>query len=750
MLIRTRAVGCDRLPSPDGLPGLLIALLLAPAAWAHYPHLPVLSATSENGIPWALVATDSDVQPRILVSLDARGFWQPDNLPADFQDPLALVATAVALNLVDVAADGTSVLWTRPDGGDWSPLALPTVGAPLSAASDDVAVYVAGTLGLARVARDGSVTALASTPTDLVAATADLLAWTDGTELYTASGPTSNTDSVALAHAPALSLATDGASVWAGHAPGVDRWDGSAWTACGVLPVPDPTADYTTSVVLLATNAGDLYAGTGQDLYRSSDGCATWTRIPTDGGQAYGEEGEPTSAASRWTALTVDPSPRAYGWPGVWRLDDDVGAHEAIGGVGTVHAVAPFDGGLLLMPYGQEGIERVGAAITRLDPAPNHQQNYFPRSVASDDAGGAIATFDDGLLGWTGQGWDAVASPLFWPSSVIRTPTRWWVAGRYAGADPGAWSTDGVTFHVSSTFEAAVSPASRATLRFVPSSPGGGAIYALLQPNGLVRSEDDGDTWTRASEAVVLDVVGLPDRLLLATPAGVEASADGGATSTVVLDDPGVNTLAVTSDGVAWAGDHGGRLWRSVDGVTWTQAGTVSGGVFALGADGVGVFAAGFEGAEVGDALEAVEVPQRFGFPSNLVDCVDADGVVCPNALDDNGIGWTISVGTTLRFRGRGAFLSVDDGAFDAVVDGVEMGRVTAHNPLALGVDEWHDVRLNATKKAILYGVDLSSTAPPDAGCGCASAPRPTALWPLVGPIAGLVVALLRRRNSRV
>ncbi len=722
----------------------LLLLWLVPPAEAHFPHLSVLAAAAVSGVPYALVQTDSDVQPRILLRLDG-GFWEPDALPAGLGEPVGMVAREGELLILDDA----DVLWSRPQDGAWDSITL-DVGTPRGLASSGAAVWVCGSEQVVSVTEDGDAEPVALGGAARVTAMGDLVAWADG-DVVTIDG-----DGEAQApHGEVTSLTTDGATVWAGHANGVDRLDAGAWTPCGALPADDVTAPFALEVDMLSPG-NTLVAGTGQDLYLSTDACASWARVQTDGPVSYGEESQPKNASDRWRAVTAaDEGIRAYGWSGVWNIAPaavPVATREALLGMTTAHTIAPLSSvgkhgpAVLVGMYG-DGDARLDDEWEWLDFPDATIPQYFVRSAATD-GDEALITFDNGLLHVESDTVRSVSSGLGWPASVAYTGTRWWVADRVPAEGAGAWSTDGVTFTASDTLTTAAEGAERLSLRAVPLASGP-ALFALLKPSGLLLSDDDGDTWVRVSELTVTDITCDPDgiRLIAATSDGLATSDDRGRTFTLRLATPGVTAVSAGTHTV-YAGDRAGQVWRSIDsGLLWAADGRPQpGGVFALATLDDEVLLATAGGLLRGDTYTPVALPQRYSLTPGLVGCSSASGAEC--AIQDQGDYWILAAGDTLSFRSTGAVLAIDAdrAAFTVEVDGVASGTVDPRHPIVLPDSGWHQFALRAEGDSDVRFIELLPAVPH--ACGCAST---GGVSPGIGWVLGLLYATrLRRRVSAV
>ena len=115
---------------------------------------------------------------------------------------------------------------------------------------------------------------------------------------------------------------------------------------------------------------------------------------------------------------------------------------------------------------------------------------------------------------------------------------------------------------------------------------------SLYRGDGIFKSSDNGDSWTLLPSTssgtpqttndfdYVIDVATKPDNLVqdevfAATYNGIYRSLDGGSTWTKpIASDSGFTDVAVTSTGVVYACTRSGsllRIWRSPDGVAWTN-----------------------------------------------------------------------------------------------------------------------------------------------------------------------------------
>lgn len=119
-----------------------------------------------------------------------------------------------------------------------------------------------------------------------------------------------------------------------------------------------------------------------------------------------------------------------------------------------------------------------------------------------------------------------------------------------------------------------------------------GSTVAGFDPSaGLMISADGGTTWKQSPQARPVSMAFTADKLLAATEAGLMVSVDHGASFAPIPSAPTVRLISASGMSV-WCVDTDGSAWKSVDaGATWTKQLEV-GEVSALAAvDGTGAYA---------------------------------------------------------------------------------------------------------------------------------------------------------------
>ena len=112
----------------------------------------------------------------------------------------------------------------------------------------------------------------------------------------------------------------------------------------------------------------------------------------------------------------------------------------------------------------------------------------------------------------------------------------------------------------------------------------GNTIVGSDGHDGLIRSQDGGETWTGASAIQVASLAFASDRLLAVTANGVEVSTDNGSTFQPVGGSPAAALLSSTGATV-WVIDRAGRAWLSTDaGTSWLPRGQIGRDVSGLAA----------------------------------------------------------------------------------------------------------------------------------------------------------------------
>ncbi len=252
-------------------------------------------------------------------------------------------------------------------------------------------------------------------------------------------------------------------------------------------------------------------------------------------------------------------------------------------------------------------------------------------------------------------------------------------------------------------------------------------ILVGLFGSGLLRSVDNGQTWTMADplfENHSVDAVIRKGTMLFAGVQGVNIfrSSDGGATwspSSSSLSNLAPTTLYARTETELWVGDYGGKILHSTDGgVTWTEqfavpdrrpvAGIVeAGGKLFAGTAFGGVFISSDDGATWTQSQDGLSNIIPASASALVLDSKDnlyfsyRGGMIVKSA--DRGDSWT-AVGTNDDYanclaiaandvlytasRYRGVWHTADDGA----TWGADSAGLPQFTPLALAVSAQGDL----------------------------------------------------------
>jgi hypothetical protein len=93
--------------------------------------------------------------------------------------------------------------------------------------------------------------------------------------------------------------------------------------------------------------------------------------------------------------------------------------------------------------------------------------------------------------------------------------------------------------------------------------------------SGLLRSEDEGRSWSRGAIVQVSALTYAQDALWAATTSGIMRSTDDGISFSSAPNAPEAVFLASGSDGALWSFDRYGTAWTSRNGVDWRLQATV-------------------------------------------------------------------------------------------------------------------------------------------------------------------------------
>jgi hypothetical protein len=326
-------------------------------------------------------------------------------------------------------------------------------------------------------------------------------------------------------------------------------------------------------VVVDPARPGDFYAFTcHQGVWKSIDFGQTWAKINT------GTNGAALDGGKLWTAVidpnaARDPSTAPALWTatgnaaaGVWKSID--------GGVSwTSHAVDNATAATA------SGNNYFGNDIYALDIDPNDGLHL----IAGFHGYPGISESIDGGDHWNTitvpSGIGASLYPFFVHTGMTATTrTTWLTQAQWDSNTAGIWRTDdaGASWaHVAPTFEH-----KHGSTQF--HQPGNGVVYApSVNPNGVFRSVDSGQTWIQVSTVNSNAVFGTPAHIL-----SEDSFASGGSYppnlyfSTPALDTQwlpqtlvpsmgnGTKHAALTHDGATYiivSGNWLGGIWRYVE-----------------------------------------------------------------------------------------------------------------------------------------------------------------------------------------
>jgi len=339
---------------------------------------------------------------------------------------------------------------------------------------------------------------------------------------------------------------------------------------------PMPVGPIVWSIAIDPRRSDTIYAGTnGDGVFRSDDGGTTFHQV-----------GSPIDR--RVTALAHDPGRRGVLYAGTagggvaYSTDFGVTFSEtALGGslvlalvvqeTGDVYAGTGTDGVLVSGSYGAVWREVAPDALRALNA-----QNVYGLAVDPADSTRVVAaTNDAGLLGSTDRGatWRRFGTGFSSRSSRQITfdpaDTRRIYVGTFNGGGLNV-SVDGGATWTSRRGGSAVSYVWSTTI-----DRRTGAVFAGTVGEGLWRSTDSGQTFTRLGAATLTDTRTVAvdgDRILAGGRLGLHRSTDGGATWTQTLTVYVSNLTVDPRDAtLVYAATQTGGVLRSRDGgVTFT------------------------------------------------------------------------------------------------------------------------------------------------------------------------------------
>lgn len=499
------------------------------------------------------------------------------------------------VNGLAIAADGTLITAcastglhrSLDDGRSWTPLALEDENAYSVDASGPLLVGMMN--GGLRVSHDGGRTwtnpapALCATSVYRIITLADgrTLAATDGAGVWSTGD--SGWFFAGLYGASVFALCQlPGGRVLAGtRGAGIHRSDdsGTSWSSAAV-GLPDPIVH-----TIVATPAGDVYAGTGAGVAHSRDGGETWT--------AFGHE----LAHHRIFSLAVDHAGSVFAgsYDGVWvsrtgdatwvAVDTGLAAGEAFS-VFADDRVGTWAGAKTGAIRSLDG----GATWTPADAGAKGSNAY---AFLIDDGGTLLAATDDGVrmltespagLRWTGVG--LAGRRVF---SLLDLGVGGLLAGTLGDGlhlrHEGSWQRVSESDLPPLVFDLRRSTLSGDLLAAT------GVVVAGIKTGGIYRSTDDGRTWTMAAHEpiTVYRIVEATNDVLFAGAqrSCILRSADGGTTwsasTPAGLVDSKMYCLAIDQSDRLYLGT-GARLLRSTDsGESWQETGEGLDGVTTYG-----------------------------------------------------------------------------------------------------------------------------------------------------------------------
>lgn len=708
--------------------GLFLLSLLCHPAWAHRPHVPVVALAVGPDAETAWLVLESNDASQIMSSTDGGRHWDARWSPAkagrfvdgDWSEGPVLLSESGAL------------WWADPAGQQWSVVELGELSAAVAVGSQLAVATEAG----AWVADPANPEAgeWLWTARPLVR-----LAW-EGERLWAvdAVGRVLRAEGgqlVPVQPSPSAQYIAFAEEVFLGTARSLRVLRDGAWEACAPLPIRS-TEDRADEIGFLkASQDQQLLAGTGQELFRSADRCASWELVELDREPvSYGQVGDARSASDVHTgAWMVGDRAILSGWDGLWS--------------GPIQDLEPS----VLLP---EAFAR-GVAFHPEFP-------QVPELWVGGYGGGPRVTTDGGLS-WKGAGY-GLAGMFTYDLVVLAQPPGVFYSGNHVlhrqGSTLGSWTAldalemervnyvqalgnqlvalgganeehgegdlrvshtlGGVWTEWPGLADAEGHPARVDRSRFLGRDT---LLLATGVPARLLASRDGGDSFEEWAAGAVEErsagaVLWPPDvslRAVWATASrGVWISEDAGDSwrSPDIPPAGQPHLLRQADDASLWLADRTGQIWMSEDGaLSWETVGPpiapliydlVPAPAFA---DSGLMMVATHAGTLWSDAEDRSwrELPrqERLEDDSIFLSCRAAGGGDCArweSRQAGNWGGYLLFPGAQLSFTFRGdSFHLIGEsleGEIEVWVDGEELGRVPMSRRNLRTGSGWHDVRI--------------------------------------------------------
>ncbi|MBI2396981.1 MAG: hypothetical protein HYV17_04235, partial [Xanthomonadales bacterium] len=370
------------------------------------------------------------------------------------------------------------------------------------------------------------------------------------------------------------------------HAPLAD--DGR-WSSHG------PYGGSTLQLHIDPDNPFTMYTSSVGGLFRTQDGATSWVRI---------EHGIPSAVSGRAFALDQDAPANLY-------VFDDAGLLYHSADRGDNWTPTGFQVPASLLAY--HLVDAPGSVGTLMLAMTSYEQYVFPDPgvmvLRSTDGG---ASFVPAVGIPPGKGFITIAHDPEDPAIVL-AGTDYLLPTPAPSVSPDVVfrSSDGGQ-HFVAVHAPAVNPG------YIPMASdfafgAGSRVYACISDEGLVRSDDNGQTWSTIGtycEHLVTDPT-QADTVLMTQPSGIAFSVDGGATLTMrntglaanssfvdpatgqTLPSRGMDVVASPDFPAAgsslWFASYGGGLYRSVDlGMNWSNV-SLQQGLAAVGLRAIAV-----------------------------------------------------------------------------------------------------------------------------------------------------------------